>query len=141
MARQQLEDIMTKQVHSVGEGTSLRQVAQVMRDKDIGDVLVTDQGGKLCGIVTDRDLVVRAVAEGKDLDSTMVKDICTEEITTLRADATIDEAVKVMRENKVRRIPVVRDDVPIGIISIGDLARQKDPKSALAEISAAPPNN
>jgi CBS domain-containing protein len=136
-----IADIMTKQVHSVAEQTSLRQVAKLMRDKKIGDVLVTDKTGKLRGIVTDRDVVVRAVADSKDPDSTMVGDICTDQITTLREDATVDEAVNLMRQNAIRRIPVVRDDKPVGIVSIGDLAKQKDPNSALADISMAPPNN
>jgi CBS domain-containing protein len=132
---------MTKQVHSVAEQTSLRQVAKLMRDKKIGDVLVTDKSGKLRGIVTDRDVVVRAVADSKDPDSTVVGDICTGQMTTLREDASVDEAVNLMRQHAIRRIPVVRDDKPVGIVSIGDLAKKKDPNSALADISMAPPNN
>jgi CBS domain-containing protein len=132
---------MTKGVTCVGRDASLREVAQLMRDKKIGDVLVTDDQGKLCGIVTDRDVVVRAVAEGKDVGTTKVEAVCSAKLATLRPDASIDEAVKMMRDKAVRRVPVVRDDVPVGIVSIGDLAVEKDPKSALAGISAAAPNN
>jgi len=138
---QRIEEVMTKGVTCVGRDATLREVAQLMRDKQIGDVLVTDDKGKLCGIVTDRDMVVRAIADGKDAQSTKVRDVCSEQIATLRPDASLDDAVQMMRDKAVRRVPVVRDDVPVGIVSIGDLAVEKDPKSALAGISAASPNN
>lgn len=138
---QQIQEIMTRKVHSVRSDTPLVEVARMMRDREIGDVLVTEPDGSLCGIVTDRDIVVRAAAAGRPLDSTPVGDICTEQIVQLPPAASIDEAVKVMREHAIRRIPVVQDGRPVGIISIGDLARHQDPRSALAEISAAVPNN
>lgn len=137
----QIAEIMTKQVHCVGKQTNLKQIAALMRDQKIGDVLVTDEAGKLCGIVTDRDLVVRAIAEGKDPAALKAGDVCSGQPVTLRENASLDEAVALMRSKKVRRIPVVRDGAPIGIVSIGDLAKSKDPDSALAEISAAAPNN
>lgn len=137
----QLQEIMTKQVHVVSGETSLLDVARMMRDKKIGDVLVTKSDGKLCGIVTDRDIVVRADAAGRPLDSTKVGDICTGELVAASPTMTVDEAVKIMREHAVRRIPVVSNGKPIGIVSIGDLARHKDPNSALADISSAAPNN
>jgi CBS domain-containing protein len=91
--------------------------------------------------VTDRDIVVRAVAEDQDLDTMTVSDIETAKVVTLRADAPVDEAIRLMREHAVRRIPVVEDDCPIGIVSIGDLAQTRDPESALGQISRAAPNN
>ena len=114
-----------------------------MRDQKIGDVLVTDAQGKLCGIITDRDIVVRAVAdEGNDLDQLRAKDICTtDRIVTLEPSAGVDEAVRLMREKAIRRIPVVENEQPIGIVTIGDLAAQRDPESALGQISQAAPNN
>jgi ATP-dependent Lon protease len=142
MAQQQkVQDVMTKQVHCVGEGASLRQVAQLMRDQKIGDVLVTDKNGKLCGIITDRDIVVRAVAENKNLDQTVAGDICSQQLTTVAPSSPIDDAVKLMRDKAIRRIPVVDGDHPVGIVSIGDLAQARDPASALGKISAAAPNN
>ena len=143
MATQKIQDVMTKQVHSVAESASIREVARMMRDQKIGDVLVTDPQGKLCGIITDRDIVVRAVAdEGNDLDQLRAKDICTaDRIVTLAPDAGIDEAIKLMTEKAVRRIPVVENELPIGIVTIGDLAAQRDPDSALGQISQAAPNN
>jgi CBS domain-containing protein len=139
---QVIEDIMTSDVHSVGERATLRQVAKVMRDQKIGDVLVTDDAGKLCGIVTDRDIVVRVLAEGKDIDTATAGDMLSKKPVTLRPTASVDEAVQLMQDNAIRRLPVVdKDDRPIGIVSIGDLAREKDPRSALGKISAAAPNN
>jgi CBS domain-containing protein len=138
---QQIETIMTKQVHTVRSDTSLLDVARVMRDQKIGDVLVTNRDGSLRGIVTDRDIVVRADASGKALDRTQVGEICTDNLVKLAPTSTIDEAVKVMREHAIRRVPVVRDGQPVGIITIGDLARHQDPRSALAEISSSAPNN
>lgn len=138
---QQIQDIMTKQVHTVRDDATLLDVARVMRDKKIGDVLVTNRDGTLRGIVTDRDIVVRADAAAKPLDKTRVGDICSDQLVKLTASSTIDDAVKMMRDHAIRRVPVVSDGQPIGIVTIGDLARHQDPKSALAQISSATPNN
>ena len=137
----QIQDIMTKQVHAVKSTTTLSEVARMMRDQGIGDVLVTKPDGTLCGIVTDRDIVVRADAEAKPLDRTQVGDICTGQVVKLAPEASIDEAVEAMRKHAIRRVPVVRNGNPVGIVTIGDLARHKDPNSALAQISSASPNN
>jgi ATP-dependent Lon protease len=143
MATQKIQDVMTKQVQSVNEDASIREVARLMRDQKIGDVLVTDAQGKLKGIITDRDIVVRAVAdEGNDLDQLRAKDIATSDrIVTLAPDSGVDEAVRLMTEKAIRRIPVVENEQPIGIVTIGDLAAQRDPNSALGQISQAAPNN
>ncbi|HVK86699.1 MAG TPA: CBS domain-containing protein [Kofleriaceae bacterium] len=136
-----VDQVMTKAVHSVPDDTPIRNVARMMRDREIGDVLVVDADGTLCGIVTDRDIVVRGLAEAKDPVSTRIGDICTETLVTVPPEATVEQAIKLMRERAIRRIPVVKDDVPVGILTIGDLAQSMDPKSALADISAAAPNN
>lgn len=138
---QQIQDIMTKQIHTVRSDATLLDVARVMRDKKIGDVLVTNRDGTLRGIVTDRDIVVRAGAAGKALDRTQAGEICSDRLIKLAPTSTIEEAVKVMREHAVRRVPVVTDGHAVGIVTIGDLARYQDPKSALADISSAAPNN
>ena len=138
---QQLRDIMTRQVHTVRTDASLLAVARIMRDQRIGDVLVTEDDGTLCGIITDRDIVVRAVAAGMPLDRTRAGDICSGDLIQVDENASVEECVAIMREHAIRRVPVVDGDKPIGIVSIGDLARCKDPGSALAEISAAVPNN
>jgi CBS domain-containing protein len=138
---QQVQDIMTKQIHTVPSDASLLDVARLMRDQRIGDVLVTDRDGRLRGIATDRDIVVRAAASAKPLDKTKVGEICTDQIVTLTPESSIDEAVQIMRGHAIRRVPVVRDDRAVGIVTIGDLARHKEPSSALAQISAAAPND
>jgi CBS domain-containing protein len=138
---QQVQDIMTKQIHTVRSETLLIDVARLMRDQRIGDVLVVHGDGSLCGIITDRDIVVRADAAARPLDATPVGDICTDDIVKLAPSSSIDEAVQLMREHAIRRVPVVRDGRAIGIVTIGDLARHKDPGSALAQISSAAPNN
>ncbi len=136
-----IEEVMTKGVQCVAESASVRDVALLMRDRDIGDVLVCDKAGKLCGIITDRDIAVRVIAEGKDPDDVTVGDVCSPQVVTLAPNATDEDAIRIMRDKAIRRVPVVDGDKPIGIVSIGDLAVSNDPKSALASISSASPNN
>ena len=137
---QQIKDVMTKQIHSVRRDATLRAVARVMKEHKIGAVLVTQADGSLLGLVTDRDLVIRGMASDRDVDKTSVAEICSTPPVKLDLTAMVDDAVRLMRERSVRRIPVVADGKPVGIVSIGDLARAKDPGSLLAQISAAPPN-
>ena len=111
-----------------------------MRDAKIGDVLVVDEADRLLGIFTDRDLVVRGIAAGADLETTAVGEVAGPAPVTVRPDPRPAQAVDLMRENGVRRIPVVNGDDAFGIVSLGDLAVERDPTSALADISAQPPN-
>ncbi len=138
---QQVQEIMAKQVHSVSVETPLLEVARMMRDKKIGDVLVTNQDGTLRGIVTDRDIVVRADATARPLDKTKAGEICSAQLVKISPTASLDEAVSLMRDNAIRRVPVVSNGKAIGVLSLGDLARDKDPSSVLAQISSAPPND
>ena len=133
--------VMTTIVHTVTFESPIRSVARMMRDREIGDVLVVDEDGTLCGIVTDRDIIVRAIAENADPASTRIGDICTAQVVTLEPEETVSRAIELMRHRAIRRIPVVRDGLPVGILSIGDLAQKYDARSALAEISAAAANN
>jgi CBS domain-containing protein len=110
-----------------------------MRDSSIGDVIVLD-GDRIRGIVTDRDLVVRAIARERDPQSTQLEDVCSRELTTVSPDDLIDRAIRLMRDKAIRRLPVVAAGRPVGILSIGDLAIERDRESALAAISGAPPN-
>ena len=111
-----------------------------MAHDDIGAVLVTDNG-RVTGIVTDRDIVVRSIAEGRDPSSTKVTEVCTADPATLTVDQSVEDAIRIVREQDVRRIPVVQDGRPAGIVSIGDLAIERDSTSALADISSEPANN
>ncbi len=134
-----ISDVMTTDLCTIQCTAPISEAAKLMRDKDVGDVLVLD-GEEMCGIVTDRDIVVRAIAEGRDPDGTELNEICSRELTTVRPDDPIEQAVGLMREKHVRRLPVTDNGHPIGVVSIGDLAVERDRQSALADISAAEPN-
>jgi CBS domain-containing protein len=137
---QHVRDVMTADPTTVEPQTSVQAVARMMRDENIGAVLVTE-GERLRGLVSDRDLVVRAMAEGGDPDRTTVAQACSEDLVTVGPDDELDLAVRVMREHSVRRVPVVdRERHAVGIVSLGDLAIERDPDSALGDISAARPN-
>ena len=136
---QTVEQIMTTNPRTVDVDDTVRDAAVVMRDSDIGDVIVIEDGN-VTGILTDRDIVVRAVAESRDAESTPVSDICTTGITAIEPDASVDDALRMMREDDIRRLPVVKNGRPVGIISLGDLAVEREPESTLADISAAAPD-
>jgi CBS domain-containing protein len=137
---QAIKDVMTPDPVCVDPHDSAADAARRMRDVDSGAILVAE-GGHLKGLLTDRDIVVRAVAEGRDPAQVEVQEICSSDIQALRPDDDIDRAVTLMRERHIRRIPVVEEgDHPVGIVSIGDLALARDERSALADISGAPAN-
>lgn len=137
---QLVQDIMTGVLVTVEPQASVGSVARMMRDRDVGAVLVTEDG-RLRALVSDRDLVVRSVADGEDPERTTVARACSEELVTVSPDDTLDRAVGLMREHSVRRLPVVGEgDEPVGIVSLGDLAIERDERSALGDISAARPN-
>jgi CBS domain-containing protein len=136
---QKIREVMSSNPVTVPAKTPIADVARTMRDSDIGDVIVLDDGD-ICGIVTDRDVTIRGIAEGRDPNSTPVKQICSQELISITPDDGVDRAVQLMREKAVRRIPVIEGGKPVGIVSIGDLAMERDERSALADISAAPAN-
>ncbi|TDD95462.1 CBS domain-containing protein [Actinomadura rubrisoli] len=134
-------DVMTSAPQSLPLDATLYEAARIMRDEGIGDVLVT-YGGRLCGVITDRDIVVRAVAESRDTSLTPLGDVCTAELTTLRAEDDTETAAQLMCEHAVRRLPVVDAmQRPVGIVTIGDLAVANGDVGPLHHISKAPPNN
>jgi signal-transduction protein with cAMP-binding, CBS, and nucleotidyltransferase domain len=137
---QLVREVMTPDPVSLTPHTPAIDAAREMRDRDTGAILVVD-GDSLTGIVTDRDIVVRAVAEGMDPEDCRVGDICTSDPDSLSPDQPVEEAIRILRQSKVRRVPVVEDGQPVGIVSIGDLAIERDTDSALADISSAPANN
>ncbi|GAA5123741.1 CBS domain-containing protein [Haloechinothrix salitolerans] len=136
---QRVRELMASAPVEMDARTSVHEAAKKMREADIGDVLVTENG-TLCGIVTDRDIVVRALAATEDLSGHRLGDICSRQLITVRPDEDADDAIARMREHAIRRIAVVEDSRPVGMLSIGDAAVEKDPRSALADISAAPAN-
>ena len=133
-----IRDVMTSDPRTVKSDAPIAEAAKAMKEADAGAVILQDNGSPT-GIVTDRDIAIRAVAEGRDPNSTPVSEVATTDITTLSADDTIDDAVRLMREKDVRRLPVVDGDKTVGIVSLGDLAQEGNEGDALADISAAPP--
>jgi CBS domain-containing protein len=138
---ERIRDVMTTNPQTLPESTTVREAAETMRANDIGDVVVVDDDGKLSGILTDRDIVVRVVAEARDPRATRIGDIASRELTAVSPDDPVERAVQLMREHAIRRLPAVERSKVVGIVSIGDLALDRDPASALADISAAPPNS
>ena len=136
---QMIREVMSPDPVMVADTASVQDAARAMRDANIGDVIVL-KAGTICGMVTDRDLVIRSVAEGHDPKSVKVGEICSSDVATLSPDDPVEKAVQLMRDKAVRRLPVVERGQPVGVVSLGDLARIKDGKSALADISAAEPN-
>jgi CBS domain-containing protein len=120
----QLRDVMSRTVEAVSKDNSVAEAAQIMRDREIGFLPVID-GTELLGVVTDRDIVLRAVFAGKDPQSIRLADVASENVQTVQADADIDEAFSLMQQQQVQRLLVVDSDGHYeGVVSIGDLARQ-----------------
>ncbi|MGA2825118.1 MAG: CBS domain-containing protein [Streptosporangiaceae bacterium] len=132
-----VRDVMTAEPIVLQRDQSIADAARAMRDNDMGSVLVVD-GDKLCGIVTDRDIVVRALAESA-APSSPIGTVCTPHLVAVEADDDTAEALRVMQDNAVRRLPVMDHGRIVGMVSIGDLAVEQDEESALADISAARP--
>ena len=116
-----VRDIMTTSVESVGPDTDLMVVARRMKELDVGSVPVVENG-QLIGIITDRDIVIRAVAEGRDLLLEQVRDHLTPDPTTISPDADVQEASQLMAREQIRRLPVVENGRLVGFLAIGDLA-------------------
>jgi CBS domain-containing protein len=138
---ERISELMTPDPVALTNNASLQDAAIAMRDRDIGDVVVTKPDGTVCGIVTDRDIVVRAIAEGNDPSTMTLEDVCTHRLVAVGPDDPVALAVKKMEEQAIRRLPVMDNGTLVGIVSIGDLAIERDRQSALGEISAAAPNN
>jgi len=132
MARMRCRDIMTKNVKTATRDTSLKSVAAMMRDGDVGAVPVVEDG-KLVGIVTDRDIVVRSVADGKNADSS-VGEAMTTELFTVKPDDYVFEAIRLMGDKQIRRIPVVNAIGELaGIIAMADVALEMEDEREIAE--------
>jgi CBS domain-containing protein len=136
-----VREVMTTRPRSVTPDTPLTQVAEVMASEDVGSVPVVRED-RLVGMITDRDIVVRAVAKGHDLSSTTAQAIASQELVTLEPDEDLSEALKLMAQYQVRRLPVVTDgDRLVGVLSQADIALAAKEKSAgemLEDISRPP---
>jgi CBS domain-containing protein len=134
-----IRDLVKGDPVTVEASATVQDAAKLMADKDIGNVLIVERG-EVKGIVTDRDIVVRVLAKGDGADAS-VREAASTDVQTIAPDASIDDAIQQMEQANVRRLPVAEDGKPVGVISLGDLAQAKDKDSALADISAASPNN
>ncbi|MEX2587349.1 MAG: CBS domain-containing protein [Actinomycetota bacterium] len=137
---QLVRDVMTGDPQVVKPSSTAQQAAKIMREKDIGDVLVVDDSGLVQGILTDRDIVVRGVVTGADPKAIEVSQLFTSDPVTIGPKDSLEQAVALMRKNSVRRLPVVSNGVPVGIVSLSDVAKEQSPDSTLAHISSARPN-
>ena len=115
-----IRDVMTPNPRAVAPGDSIQNAARIMRDEDTGVVPVVDNG-RTVGLVTDRDIVIRAVADGGTLNRP-ISEICTSAVVSASPDMSTREAAQLMSDHQVRRLPVVENDRLVGIVSIGDLA-------------------
>ena len=120
-----IRDLMTSNPKTCEKSTSVVDVAKVMAQEEVGPVPVVE-GGRLVGIVTDRDLVVRVLAEGKDPNSTTVGDIASSDLTTITPESDLQEALELMAASQVRRLPVVENGELVGIVAQADVARAAD---------------
>jgi FOG: CBS domain len=124
----QVKDVMSSNVRTVTPDTTLPEVACLMRDEDVGSVPVAEDD-RLVGMVTDRDIVVRAVAEGEGVERHTARDVMTPKILYCKEDQSVDEVLRNMGEQQIRRLPVVNRDMRlVGIISLGDLSREAKPQ-------------
>lgn len=140
-----IRDVMTRNPECVSEKDSLRDVARIMKDQDTGVVPVVD-GKKIIGLITDRDIVVRGLAEGKNLENARVTELMTRSVRSVREDASVNEALELMNRAEIRRVAVVdQNDELVGIVSLGDIASQTNQDGKVGKtvetISEAPPNN
>lgn len=138
-ASRKVRDVMTTEPVVLVPDASVREAATAMREHDVGAVLVGDPEG-LLGLVTDRDIVVRAVAEGHSVEGTRLSQLCTQLVHTCAPEDDLVAVTRTMRDNAIRRLPVIEGTRAVGIVSLGDLAVMLDPDSLLADISAAPPS-
>jgi signal-transduction protein with cAMP-binding, CBS, and nucleotidyltransferase domain len=136
----EIRQVMTAAPDAVRTTDTLQEATRLMKTKDIGDVLVEDAQGLLAGIITDRDVAIRATAEGADPKTTKVEGIYTHDVTALAPTDTVHDAMQLMRARNVRRLPVVERGRAIGIVSLGDISVETTPSSVLADISTASPD-
>ncbi len=131
-----VRDYMTprNEIECVTPGTGLKEVAQKMKQADAGLIPVVDKENMetLLGVITDRDIVVRAVAEGKDLANAQVQDFYTEDCTTITPETDTSEAARIMADQQLHRLPVCEDQKLVGIVSLGDIAEVEAEKAAQA---------
>src|SRR2546428_12254166 len=122
-----VRDAMSGTVRTASLSQTLHQVARVMKDEDVGSLPVVEDGS-LVGVVTDRDIVVRAVAEGRDPDTVTVGEVLSRDPVTIEPDQTLDQALQLMAQHQVRRLPVVDGGELVGVVAQADVAQKASEK-------------
>ncbi len=135
-----MRDIMSPAPVCMAPGESVAAAARAMKEHDTGTVLVLSDGW-LSGLVTERDIMVRVLAENRDPLTTLVGDICGGELTVLGPDDEVEQAIRLVRERAVRRIPILADGTAVGMVYIGDLAPDAGEPSAPTILAAARPGS
>jgi CBS domain-containing protein len=141
----QVRDVMTPNPECVSERDSISDVARIMKEQDTGVVPVVD-GKKIIGLITDRDIVIRGIAEGRDLSTVKVNELMTKSVRSVSEDTPVNDVLNLMGNAEIRRVPVVNgNNELVGIISLGDIATNSNQDGrvgkAVEDISEAPPNN
>jgi CBS domain-containing protein len=132
-----VKDAMTSDVKTATPSQSLTDAAMLMKQEDVGAIPVVD-GERLVGVVTDRDIVIRGIADGSDPHAIQVGDIASRDVVTVRPDDDLDEALRLMAQHQVRRLPVVEDGRLVGVVATADVAheaKEKDVGHVVEEIS------
>jgi CBS domain-containing protein len=134
-------DIMTPNAECIGENETLLDAAKKMADRGFGAMPICGEDNRLKGMLTDRDIVVQVLAQGKDPSGTKAGELGGEEVVTIGADDSVDLALQTMKDHKVRRLPVIDGHDLIGIVSQGDLAQKIDESKVgdLVEVISAAP--
>jgi len=123
-----IRDVMTREVECARPDMMIRDVARVMKDKDLGSLPVCE-GTKVAGMITDRDITVRGVAEGRDPAATKVAEVMSREVVTVKEDSRLDEAERLMHDRQLRRLPVVNEKGELtGFLSLAKVARTEGPE-------------
>jgi CBS domain-containing protein len=138
-----IAEVMTQRPRAVTPQTSVREAAQLMEQEDVGSLPVVDDGARLVGIVTDRDVAVRVVGGGLDPDKSVVGDVASTDVLALTPDHDLDEALKLMAREQVRRVPiVVRENELVGMLAQADVARAEKDKATgeVVEAISRPPS-
>ncbi len=134
-----VKDIMTAPAVSINSDATVEEAAKVMRRHNIGSIPVTDDSGKLSGVLTDRDIVIRAVARGMDIKERTVNEIMTQKVVFVSPKTDIEKTARTMAHDRIRRLPVIEHDRLVGVIALGDIAVCTDfaveTSEALSEIS------
>lgn len=133
-----VRDVMTRQIETVAPSSSVEEIARLMKRNDVGSIPVCE-GQKVLGIITDRDIVLKVIADGKNVSSVSAKDIMTSQVITVTSDQDVHEAARIMADNQIRRLPVLEQGRIAGIVALGDLAVEKihinEAGDALSDIS------